>query len=181
MAEEHPNYARLMYAETRINRAETELDRERNEHPLDQQQRAALLNAQRAADAVFSKLSLGTPAPLPNEPPIYYRVRVASQLKDHSPQWRYTDLYRLARAQPSAFGVAESLIYEQATAVGMDPGYRGHVPHGQLRERIEIQPDGTRISTFHGDIADCLAPLTGRHQLAVKSFGPRFPQFRRVK
>jgi hypothetical protein len=175
------DYAKLMDAEARVNRAEIELDHKRNEHPLDQQQRTDLLSAQKRASEVYNALSLGTPSPLPNEHPIHYKVRVASALKDHSPEWRYTDLYRLARGSPSAFANAESQIYAQASERGLDPGYRGHVQQGQLRERIEIQPDGTRISAFHGDIADCLAPLTGRHQLAVKSFAPRFPQFRRVK
>jgi hypothetical protein len=106
MAEERPDYRLLMDAEARVNRAEIELDHKRGEHPLDRQQRSDLLNAQRKATEVFHTLSLGTPSPQPNEHPVAFRVRVASQLKDHSPEWRYTDLYRLARGSPSAFQVA---------------------------------------------------------------------------
>jgi hypothetical protein len=174
-------YDALLTAERALDRRESALDHITSERPLDQQQRAELLAAHRKASEVYQTLSRSPPAILPNEPPIYYRVRAAVGVQDHSAQWRYTNLFRLARASPSAFANAESQIYEQATARGLDPSYRGHVPEGQLRERIEIQPDGTRISTFHGDIANCLAPLTGRHQLSVKAFGPRFPQFRRVK
>jgi hypothetical protein len=165
-------YEVVMEAEAAINRRLAALDAKTG-RPLDQQQRAELLSAQRRADEVFSALSLGTPAPKANEPAYPYRVRLVADLQHHDPDWARVDLYPLARSNPHGFGVAEASIYRAARAHGLDPQYRGHAPEGTLRERVAIE-EGLKIHYFHGDIRDMLAPFTGRRSLAVKSFGPRF-------
>jgi len=173
-------YDALLTAERALDRRERALNHDTGSRPLDQQQRAELLAAQRQAAQVYQTLSRSPPAPLPNEPPIYYRVRAAVGVQDHSPQWRYTNLFRLARASPSAFANAETEIFAQATKDGLDPtdAWRPDA-NTRLRERIVPGHNGAPpTSTFHGSAAVAIAPLTGAHQLAVKSFGPRF-QFRR--
>jgi hypothetical protein len=174
-------YEQLVTAERALDRRQAELDHKSSERPLDQQQRADLLNAQRKASEVYQTLSRSEPAPLPNEPALHYRVRAAVGVQDHSPQWRYTNLYNLARSSPSAFTNAETEIFEQATKDGLDPtdAWRPD-SNTRLRERIVPGHNGAPpTSTFHGSAAVTIAPMTGAHQLAVKGWGPRFPQFRR--
>jgi hypothetical protein len=114
-------YEQLLTAERALDRRENALNHDTGQRPLDERQRAELLNAQRKAAQVYQTLSRSEPAPLPNEPPIYYRVRAATGVQDHSAQWRYTNLFHLARASPSAFTNAETEIFEAATKDG------GHV------------------------------------------------------
>jgi hypothetical protein len=172
LARPRNEYEVVMEAEAAINRRLAALDAKTG-RPLDQQQRAEIIAAQRRADAVFGALSLAAPAPKANEPAYPYRVRLAADLQRHHPQWRNTDLYPVARSQPSAFAIIENEIYRAATERGLDPEYRGHAPEGTLRERVATE-EGLKIHYFHGDIRDCLKTLTGTHTLAVSSFGPRF-------
>jgi hypothetical protein len=111
-------YEQLVTAERALDRRESALDRKSSERPLDEQQRAELLAAQRKASEIYQTLSRSEPAPLPNEPPIHYRVRAAIGVQDHAAAWRYTNLYSLARASPSAFANAETEIFEQAARSG---------------------------------------------------------------
>jgi hypothetical protein len=176
-------YERLLQAEAALDRRQAALDHKRGERVLDERQRAELLSAQRKATQVYSTLSRSPPAPYPNEAPIYYRVRAAVGVQDHSAQCRYTNLFRLARSSPSAFANAEQEIFEQATKNGLDPtdSWRPDA-NTRLRERIVAGQNGAPpTSTFHGSAAVTIAPMTGAHQLAVKGWGPRFLQFRRVK
>jgi hypothetical protein len=161
-------------AEAAINRRTVQLNAQTGERPLSVDQRAELVAAQKHASAVFDSLSLGTPSPHRAEAAFPYRVRLASLLQHHHPDWARVDLAAVARSNPGAFSNAESAIYSAARARGLDPEYRGHAPEGTLRERVATEPDGLKISYFHGDIRDMLAPFTGRRSLAVKSFGPRF-------
>ena len=173
-------YEALMQAEAQIDRRETELNHRTNERPRDADERAQLLAAQRAAGAVYQLLSRSPPAPLPNEAPIYYRCRAATALQDHSTEWRYTNLFALARGSPTAFSVAEQQILEAATKDGLDPldAWRPD-SNTRLRERIEVQSDGTKISSFHGSPAVALASFNGNNRsCAVTAWGPRFPQSR---
>jgi hypothetical protein len=175
-------YDALVTAERALDRRQAALDHKLGERPLDERQRAELLAATKAAAAVYQVLSRSEPAPLPNEPPIHYRVRAAVGVQDHSAQWRYTNLFALARASPSAFANAETEIFEQATKDGLDPtdSWRPDA-NVRLRERIVPGHNGAPpTSTFHGSAAVTIAPMTGAYKLAVRGWGPRFPQFRRL-
>jgi hypothetical protein len=160
--------------ERRLDRQERDLNHQTHERPLDQNQRAELLQAMNRADAVFKTLSRSAPAPQSNESAYRYRARVAADLKQHHPQWRNVDMSAVARSSPTAFENAEREIYDAARTRGLDPEYRGHAPEGTFRERIEIGPDGQRSSYFHGDINDMLSTFTGGRSLAVVGWGPRF-------
>jgi hypothetical protein len=160
--------------ERRLDRQERDLNHSTHERPLDQSQRAELLQAVNRADAVFKTLSRSAPAPQSNESAYRYRARVAADLKHHHDRWRNADMATLARSSPTAFANAEREIYQAAQSRGLDPEYRGHAPEGTFRERIEIGPDGQRSSYFHGDIADMLSSFTGGRSLAVTGWGPRF-------
>jgi hypothetical protein len=169
-------YERLLQAEASLDRRELALNHDTGQRPLDERQRTELITAQRRANEVYQVLSRSEPAPLPNEPPLHYRVRASIGVQDHSPQWRYTNLFALARSSPSAFANAENEIFEQATKDGLDPtdALRPDA-NVRLRERIIPGHNGAPpTSTFHGSAAVTIAPLTGGYQLAVKGWGPRF-------
>jgi hypothetical protein len=170
-------YEQLMTAEAVLDRREALVNHRTNERPLDVEQRRELLNAQRRANDVYSTLSRSPPAPMPNEPPLHYRTRAAVGVQDHSGQWRYTNLYNLARGSPTAFSVAESEIFAAATKNGLDPLDRWRSDSSvRLRERVETQSDGTKISTFHGSPSVALASFNGNNRsCAITRWGPRFP------
>jgi hypothetical protein len=175
-------YEQLVTAERALDSRESELNHRTDERPLDVEQRRELLNAQHRATEVYNTLSRSPPAPNGNESPIYYRTRLASALQDHSAQWRYVNLFALARSSPSAFANAEQEIFEAATKNALDPLDRWRPDSNtRLRERVEVQSDGTKISFFHGSPAVVLASFNGNNRsCAVTGWGPRFPQ-RRVK
>jgi hypothetical protein len=177
-------YEGLMQAEQQVNRREVALNHKLHERPLDQSERAELLSHQRRAAEVYQTLSLSPPAPHPNEPPFVYRVRLAHTLKDHSPQWRYTNIYRIAEKQPTVFtNVIEQEIFNAAREHGFDPldSWRADA-HLKLRERIAVDENGARTSVFHGQPCITLSSFNGDNRAcAVKGWGPRFPNFRRVK
>jgi hypothetical protein len=165
----------VVEAERAVNRREVELNHALGERPLDQQERAELVAIQKRADVAYGALSLGTPLPRANEPPMPYRVRLAAGLKDHDPQWRNVDLGAVARNNRIAWENAESSIYRAAIEHGMDPLDRWRPDADtRLRERFVIEPDGSRSSTWHGRPSITLGTMTTGRSLAVKSFGPRF-------
>jgi hypothetical protein len=165
----------VVEAERHLDRREAYINHTTGERPLDENQRAELIAAKSRADTVNRALSRGTLVPRANEPAYPYRVRLAADLKHHHPQWRNVDLAAVARSNPGAFAVAEGEIYDAATARGLDPEYAADAPEGTFRERVVVEPDGMRVSYFHGSIHDMIGTFNGNgRSLAVKSFGPRF-------
>jgi hypothetical protein len=106
---------------------------------------------QARADQIYQALDSHAPAPrvLEGEGPLGYRKRIASDLKRHSPTWRNVEVRDLPNP---AFDVAEAQIFSDAQRAVYDPST---VPAGTLREVVEPDRTGRRITRFIGDPQDC--------------------------
>ena len=106
---------------------------------------SARAEAQSRADSAFGSLSGSyAPKPFSGETSRTYKVRVLSQLKRHSPEWKNVDLMRLDDA---GLATAERQIYRSVAKEAAAPT---DIPAGQLREVKRINDSGHRVSEFYG-------------------------------
>jgi hypothetical protein len=119
--------------------------------PLQAESRGKFVEVQSKAERVFQ--ALGDSAPVPafveGETVAQYRQRLLRTLKDHSPRWKSVDLSLFAG---DALDQVEHQVYADAMAGAYDPST---VPAGTLREMIETDRTGRRISRFVGDPSAC--------------------------
>jgi hypothetical protein len=122
---------------------------------------AAMADAQAKADSVFQAYGDSAPRPLQGENISAYRRRLARKLQTHSKKWAEADIMRIH--DPAAFGIIEEQIYADAMEAAMQPV---NLPAGQLREITRKDITGRAITTFVGDPASWMSPMSGYAQRA---------------
>lgn len=95
-------------------------------------------------DGVYIALGGRAPAPMSGEASLAYRIRLARGLQKHSKQWKDIDLQKL---DASVLDVAAAQIRNDAMIAARSPE---DLETGQLREIIETDVTGRRISKFVG-------------------------------
>lgn len=118
-------------------------------YSLRQDSHAMFVNAQARADKVAQAFGDSAPRWVDGESLSQYRQRLLSKFKAHSADWKGVALAKLG---DDVLGVAETRIYADAIVAATDPA---NVPAGQLREIIETDRSGRRISRFIGDPGAC--------------------------
>lgn len=113
--------------------------------PIDESDRAAFADEQSRADAVYMALGKRAEPPMGGETLGNYKVRLARGLQKHSKQWAGIELHRLTA---DAMDIAATQIRADAIVAARNPE---DLADGQLREIINVDPTGRRISTFVGN------------------------------
>jgi 8-oxo-dGTP pyrophosphatase MutT (NUDIX family) len=127
--------------------------------------RAKFADVQARADVAYNAFALRAPAPLLNEQLGDYRRRLASGLKQHSPNWKDVDL--VAMQDDASFGVIENQVYTDSMATARNPT---DVPFGQLRPFKRDDGTGMRqITEYQGDPRSWMQAFGGRRMM-VKQF-----------
>jgi hypothetical protein len=115
---------------------------------------AAMADAQAGADKVYHALGDAAPRPLRGENLLAYRRRLATGLKAHSDNWKDVDLSALPKA---ALDIAERQIRADAMNAAMNPRA---VAEGQLRELVNVDSTGRRITSFVGQPSAWMSQFT---------------------
>jgi hypothetical protein len=118
-------------------------------YSLRQDSHASFIEAQARADKVAQVFGDSAPRWNDGESLPRYRQRLLGKFKQHSADWKGVELAKLG---DDALAVAETKIYADAMAALHDPHT---VPAGTLREIIETDRTGRRISRFVGDPEAC--------------------------
>ena len=108
---------------------------------------SAMADAQARADAVYSVFGKSAPRFMQGESHLAYRLRLAGEMKSHSPDWKDVDLSKLAVADSNALAIAETRIYADALAAAMHPT---SVPANELRCVTTRDQAGHSINTWYG-------------------------------
>jgi len=131
--------------------------------PRSDDEHAAFAEAQSRADAVFAGFGERAPRPLEGEALFDYRKRLATKLKKHSNTWGKVKLSELPQ---SAFDIAETTIYNDATSAAATPV---DLKAGELRMVTKIDPTtGVRSNVFYG--TESFVKQMGRPGRRVQSF-----------
>ena len=124
--------------------------RDGDEKPIDAtlESRAAAAEFQSRADSAFQSFSVADSAPrwLQGESLTGYKQRLLSKLKTHSSGWRDVNLYNIR--ERAALDTAADMIFADSIAYAKSPS---SVPEGRLRQVIETDATGRKISRFYGD------------------------------
>ena len=117
--------------------------------------RARFVDAQVKADRVAQAFgdSAGAPRWQQGETLPQYQRRLLGKFKAHSASWKDKDL---TKVDASVLDIAENQIYADAMAVAMNPATIGP---GMLREEVQTDRTGRRITRFHGDPEACWGPF----------------------
>lgn len=108
-------------------------------------ERAQFADVQSRADSVFCMLGKRAPQPLMGEALNDYRVRLARDLKVHSPTWKAANL-DVHAVDSAGFGVIEDMIYAEALRTAERPT---DLADGVLREHVRIDSEtGQRSVEF---------------------------------
>jgi hypothetical protein len=110
---------------------------------------ADFLAAQDKAQRVAQAHGAEAPPPVVGETLTQYRTRLLTPYQPHSATWARVRLHTLA---PDALSVAENAIYNDSLVFAHDPA---NVPEGCLREIIDTDRTGRRISRFVGHPEAC--------------------------
>lgn len=102
--------------------------------------------AQARADAVYSGFGKSAPRPLQGESLLAYRRRLLTDLKEHSADWKNSDL-RVVAVDDATMAIAENQIYAAATIAVRNPA---SVPLGMLREIKTKNDAGHTLTSFVG-------------------------------
>lgn len=105
----------------------------------------AKADAQSKADSAYAAYGQSAPRALQGETALAYRRRLASKLKQHSPNWKDVDLAGVADS--TVMGLAEAQIYADAVAASRVPS---EVPQGTLREVVKQGAYGRTMIEFQG-------------------------------
>jgi colicin import membrane protein len=112
--------------------------------------------AQVQADRVYHAFGDSAPRWMAGEALPSYQRRLLVKVQKHSKAWKDKELSQL---HDSVLDVAETQIYADALSVAMSPS---SVTAGTLREVVETDRAGRRISKFFGDPEACWGPFKGR-------------------
>jgi hypothetical protein len=116
--------------------------------------RAQFVTVQMKADPVYQAFGDGSaPRFVSGESLTDYQRRLLTKYKGHSKHWKDVDL---AKADSAVLGVAEAQIYADAMLAAAAPS---SVPVGTLREIVDTDRTGRRISKFIGDAEACWSPF----------------------
>jgi hypothetical protein len=107
------------------------------------------VTAQAQADRVAQAFGDSAPRWLDGEGLLNYKRRLAGKYKQHSTTWKDADL---AKVDVSVLDQIVTQIYADAMTASVDPS---RVPRGELREQIEPDRTGRRITRFVGDPESC--------------------------
>jgi len=139
-------------ADSDIARRIEELSRRITDVP--ETERGLYIDAQMKADAVFQAFGDGhAPRYVNGEALPDYQRRLLTKYKGHSAHWKDVDL---SKVDASVLGVAQAQIYADAMLAASAPS---SVAAGTLRESIETDRTGRRISKFVGDPEACWGPF----------------------
>jgi 8-oxo-dGTP pyrophosphatase MutT (NUDIX family) len=127
---------------------------------MDDDDYAAMADAQARADDVFSDFGRRAPRPLQGETPSMYERRCVRMLQDHSATWKGKNITS-AFTDEAAFGIIRDQVYKEARADAANPV---DIPAGQLR-MVEKRRDGHIIREFYGQPRDWMSPIAGPVQL----------------
>ena len=126
---------------------------------------AEYITAQQKADAAYRAVGHdGSPAHLLGESLTDYRLRLLRGVQGKSPTWKSASL---PRAQ-DMLDVAEPQIFRDAVASLRD---NANYAPGQLKEVVERDATGRRITKFYGDNSVTWAPFQPRQIAYVTAFG----------
>jgi 8-oxo-dGTP pyrophosphatase MutT (NUDIX family) len=121
----------------------------------------AIAERQAKADTIYQAFGDRAPRPLDGEDLNLYRRRLTNGLKAHSTHWSGVNL--AAIQDDAAFDVIEASVYADAMTAAHSPA---EVEPGSLREIVNADVTGRRISTFAGQPRDWMGSHTGsRRQL----------------
>jgi hypothetical protein len=134
----------------------------------------AFAQAQAKADAVYNEFGRRAPRPLEGEDVLRYRMRLATEIKGHSHDWKDSKLSKLS---PDVFAIAEKQIFADAIISAKNP--RDLRP-GEFREVVRVDPTtNQRIVTFQG--TECFVKQMGRPGRRLVNFntnpGRQAPQY----
>lgn len=124
--------------------------------------RAVLSQIQARADSVASAFGRRASVPMAGESPLAYRRRLALGYKDLSEKWKATDL---AILPDQVLAIAEADIYADALTAASHPA---DLPAGQLREIINMDRTGRKVSTFVGAKSAWMDQFKAPAQLQVR-------------
>jgi hypothetical protein len=130
----------------------------------DSAKRTAFIDAQSKANRVAQAFGDEAAPAVRGESLAQYRRRLLSGFKQHSPQWQSVDLTSFA---DKALDAVETQILADAYKAALDPT---NVPEGTLREVIEVDRTGRKISRFVGSIEAFLSPFKQRPKF-ITGFG----------
>jgi hypothetical protein len=114
---------------------------------------ANFIAAQSKAQRVAQAHGDSAPSPVQGETLMQYRTRLLTPFQPHSPTWSRVRLSALA---PDALSVAENAIYSDSLVAAHNPAT---VAEGTLREIVEADATGRRISRFIGHPEACWGPF----------------------
>jgi hypothetical protein len=131
---------------------------------LPEAERARMVAVQSKAETVAQAFSDSAHAPrwVNGETEHQYRVRLLSTFKPASPAWKSVDLTKLGDS--AALDLAETTIYADAMKFAHDPAT---APEGTLREVVETDRTGRKISRFVGSAGACWAPFKAQARLVT--------------
>ena len=122
---------------------------------------AAMADAQARADSVLQGFGESAPRPLNGENLTAYRRRLARKLQAHSKSWKDANIMAIHDA--ASFEIIENQIYNDASEAALRPV---DIPVGTLREITRKDITGRNVTTFVGDPAAWMAPMSGYTQRA---------------
>lgn len=123
----------------------TEVDELRKRIPksLTDEDFSKLSQAQARADGVFQMFGKQAPRPMNAETLQEYRLRIANDLKEHSPTWKASNLAVIA-VDDASFDVIEKSLYDEARRTAMDPP---DLTNGELRAITRTDSTTNRLVT----------------------------------
>jgi len=128
---------------------------------LPEEDRRKFIEAQSRAERAAQAFGDSAPHWVSGENLLQYRRRLLGPFKQHSSTWRGVELSRL---DADALNVAEPKIYADAWDAVNNPAT---VPEGTLREIVETDRTGRRISRFVGSPEACWGQFKAPAKLVV--------------
>lgn len=146
----------------RLRRVESEAERLARVMPKDMNDDdyAALVDAQARADDVFQDFGLRAPRPQQGETPSMYERRCVRMLQDHSPTWKGKNV-TTAFTDAAAFEIVRDQVYKEARADAANPQ---NIPDGRLH-MVEKRRDGHIVREFYGHPRNWMSSIAGHTQL----------------
>ena len=119
--------------------------------PMSDELRGEYTRAQVKANAVAHAFGDSAPSPLPGEPLLDYRARLASKYQTYSQAYKDSDLRKVG--DPIALSAVEDAIYADAAREATHPtsGFRP----GELRAIVTHDQSGRPITRYVGDPNAC--------------------------
>lgn len=125
--------------------------------------RASLISVQAKYDPLYHAFGDSAPSFMNGETVQDYRIRLASNFKDHSPVWKAANLSIIA-GDAAALDAAEQQIYTDAMTAANTPAT---VAEGEIRMVPGRSESGHKTNRFVGDPRAAFARFTGSRRAVM--------------